>query len=174
MFFSTLHFPLSIVFLSTTNLSYSNLWTSEMWYRHNSRSRFFRYFLCFHSSRLLRRILPPLSALVLWSILVVSLSRGNVAGSYFNLPLVPLSLMSTFVAALLTLRTNQGLSRLNEARIAWGRCLLLARDTAQLLSSYVHPLNNRLGVLSGRSNGLFFYFSSITHDKTDDFISTFQ
>jgi len=63
--------------------------------------------------------------------------------------MIPLSLMSTFVAALLTLRSNQGLSRLNEARIAWGRNLLLTRDTAQLLATYIYPANTKAGLLTG-------------------------
>ena len=122
-----------------------------MWHQHNSRSRFFRYIVGTPTSRLFRRTLPQIAALVTWSTLVVFLSRKNVVESYLNLPMIPLSLVSTFVAALLTLRSNQGLSRLNEARVAWGRCILLSRDLAQQLASYVYPMDNKLGLLSGNS-----------------------
>ena len=121
-----------------------------MWEQHNSRYRFFRYVFCLPRSRLLRRLLPPLSALVGWSLIVVALSRGNVANSYFNIPMIPLSLTSTFVATLLALRSNQGLSRLNEARLAWGRNILLVRDTAQLLSTYIYSVNKKAGLMASK------------------------
>jgi putative membrane protein len=64
----------------------------------------------------------------------------------FTLPLTPLSLISTFVAALLTLRSNQGLDRLNQGRIAFGKVVLHTRDMAQLIAASVYPQDHYLGL----------------------------
>jgi predicted membrane chloride channel (bestrophin family) len=66
-----------------------------------------------------------------------------------SVPLTPLSLLSTFVAALLTLRSNQGLNRLSQGRLAFGSVVLHTRDFAHLLSAYVMPLDPVLGLMMG-------------------------
>ena len=63
--------------------------------------------------------------------------------------------MSTFVAALQTLRSNQGLSRLKDARRAMGRMVLQTRDTALLFATYVAPRDPKLGLLAARHLALF-------------------
>ena len=51
-------------------------------------------------------------------------------------PLAPLTLISSAVALLLTLRMNLSLLRLQESRLAWGRLVLHARETAGLAATY--------------------------------------
>ena len=65
------------------------------------------------------------------------------------------SMFSTFIALLLTLRTNQSISRLLEGRLAWGRCVLLTRDTSQLLSTYIYPLNTQNALKAARHLSIF-------------------
>eukprot|EP00978_Attheya_sp_CCMP212_P049505 scaffold673671_cov51-Attheya_sp.AAC.2 len=66
------------------------------------------------------------------------------------MPLTSLSLVSTFVGLLLTSRSNQGINRLSDGRFAWGRCVRLSRDTANLFVTYVYPKDKELGLLSGK------------------------
>lgn len=66
------------------------------------------------------------------------------------IPLTPLGLILSFVAALLTLRTNNALTRLFTGRAAWGRLLSLTRDTAQVLATYVYPVDPQMGLLCAR------------------------
>jgi hypothetical protein len=68
-----------------------------------------------------------------------------------DVPLNSLSIVSTFVAALQTLRSNQGLSRLRDARFAMAKAVMLTRDTALLFSTYIYPKDKELGLLAGES-----------------------
>jgi predicted membrane chloride channel (bestrophin family) len=119
-------------------LSFSNYWGLEEWAIHSSRHRFQRYIVSFPKSRLLRRLAPQLSVLGLWTLLAVLIAqfRPGVFGTV-QVPLTSLSLVSTFVAALQTLRSDKGLSRLSEGRLAMARMVLHTRDTALLMHHYV-------------------------------------
>jgi predicted membrane chloride channel (bestrophin family) len=64
--------------------------------------------------------------------------------------MTPLSLLSTFVAFLLTLRSNQGLDRLSQGRSAFGSVVLHTRDFAHLLSAYVYPHDPVLAIMMGK------------------------
>lgn len=75
--------------------------------------------------------------------------------SKVTLPLTPLSLVSTFVAALLTLRSNQGLDRFNTGRNSFGQVVLYTRDMAQLIASNIYPRDKQLGLLLLRHIALF-------------------
>jgi predicted membrane chloride channel (bestrophin family) len=96
--------------------------------------------------------MPQLSVIVGWSALVCYLfGRSAVSGgagllNRFSLPLTPLSLVSTFVAALLTLRSNQGLDRLNMGRLSFGKVVLYTRDTASLIVSTIYPKRPQLAL----------------------------
>jgi predicted membrane chloride channel (bestrophin family) len=63
--------------------------------------------------------------------------------------------MSTFVAALISLRSNQGLSRLNDGRQAFGKVVLYTRDMAQLITSNIYPKDPRLALKLLRHVSLF-------------------
>jgi putative membrane protein len=140
--------------------SFTKTWTLEDWSRHTSRWRYWDYLRTFPSSRLLLRIFPHLALLVTWSIFVVWLCSRPAhtaavlsGGSALNL--TPLSLVSTFVFALETLRSNQGLSRLNEGRAVLGKVILYTRDMAQLVATAIYPKNQRLGLKLARHLALF-------------------
>ena len=115
-----------------------------MWDQHTSRWRYVRHLREWPTSRLLRRILPQFIVLVAWAFTSSLFRRKNL-----SVPLTPLSLLSTFVAALLTLRSNQGLNRLSQGRLAFGSVVLHTRDFAHLLSAYVMPLDPVLGLMMG-------------------------
>jgi putative membrane protein len=69
--------------------------------------------------------------------------------------MLPLSLLSTFIAALISLRSNQGLSRLNEGRLAFGKVVLYTRDMAQLIAVYIYPKDPALALKLARHVALF-------------------
>jgi hypothetical protein len=88
---------------------------------------------------------------VTWSVLAVVFQRKSVLLHRIDVPLTSLSIVSTFVAALQTLRSNQGLTRLKDARISMAKAVMLTRDTALLFSTYVYPKDKKLGLLAGKS-----------------------
>jgi hypothetical protein len=132
-------------------LTFTNYWTQEDWDRYSSRRRFIRYIRGFLRSRLLRRVLPQLLVLAAWSALVVVLYSRSWLLRKIDVPLTSLSIVSTFVAALQTLRSNQGLNRLRDARFATAKAVMLTRDTALLFSTYIYPKDKELGLLAGES-----------------------
>lgn len=120
-----------------------------MWDEYTARRRYVRYLLWLPKSRLLQRILPQLGVLILWSMVSVFLSTRPGFIHRVKIPLTPLSLVSTFVAALLTLRSNQGLNRLTEGRLAFGQVVEYAREMTLLVSTYIYPLDPEVGLLMG-------------------------
>jgi predicted membrane chloride channel (bestrophin family) len=98
---------------------------------------------------------------VAWSVFIVWLFHAKpnlpivAAVSRGALNLTPLSLISTFVAAMEGLRSNQGLSRLNEGRAAFSKVILYTRDMAQLTAACVYPKNKQLGLKMARHLALF-------------------
>jgi len=142
-------------YFSTKRLSFTNYWSLKDWERHNSRWRFVRYIRGLPTSRLLRRIMPQLSVLIVWSFFAVALHSRSAAFGRVNVPLSALTLISTFVGALLTLRSNQGLNRLALGRDAMGKSVLLTRDTAMLFAAYIYPKNEILGLKAARLLSLF-------------------
>ncbi|KAL7575854.1 hypothetical protein ACA910_003171 [Epithemia clementina (nom. ined.)] len=141
---------------SSRQLSFTSYWGLEEWKKHSSRRRHFRYIIGLPKSRLLHRCMPQLGALLLWTIVALWFShiRPTTTGR-LRVPLTSLSLVSTFVAALQTLRSNQGLSRLKDARNAMGRMVLYTRDIALLVATYIAPRDPRLGLLAARHLALF-------------------
>lgn len=139
----------------TRRLSFTNYWGLEEWEIHSSRWRHVRHVIDFPRSRLLRRVLPTLAFLLGWSVAAVQLARRHRIVDRWEIPLTSLSLVSTFVAALLTLRSNQGLARLGDARLALGRMVLHTRDTAMLLAAYAAPGHPALAVPAARHLAVF-------------------
>ena len=138
----------------TPKSCFSNIWTLETWKRHTSRWRYLRCITSIPTSRLMRRILPQLFVLLFWTCCGIRFSAKVI-----EIPMTSLSLVSTFVAFLLTLRSNQGLSRLGDGRMAWGRVVSHTRDLSLLVATYVYPKDKKLGLLMGtfRSCGLHVY-----------------
>lgn len=137
-------------------LSFSNYWTLEDWDKHSSRTRYLRNVFHLPKSRLIRRILPQLGVLAGWSALVCFL--GTTKKSVFQrleIPLTALSLVSTFVAALQTLRSNQAIARLRDGRIAMGSVVHITRDTSTLIATYFGDKDDRLKLKAARLLALF-------------------
>lgn len=133
--------------------NFASTWTLEDWERHTSRYRFVDYITSFPRSRLLIRCAPQLLAVTMWSALASWLCHLGKIKMF--LPLTTLSLMSTFVAALISLRSNQGLSRLNDGRQAFGKVVLHTRDMAGLIASNIYPKDPMLALKLLRHVSLF-------------------
>ena len=108
----------------------------------------------FPTSRLLNRVRPQLSIFLLWTIIAILISPRGVL-SQAVIPLTPLALISTFVGALLTMRSNTGLARLAEGRVAWGTVVLHTREISQLLATKVYPHTPQLAILLTRHLSIF-------------------
>ena len=137
-------------------LSFSNYWNLDDWDQHSSRRRYFRNVFHLPRSRLIKRILPQLGILAAWSAVVCFL--GTAKKSVFNrveIPLTALSLVSTFVAALQTLRSNQAIARLRDGRIAMGEVVHITRDTSTLIATYFGDKDDRLKLKAARLLALF-------------------
>ena len=108
---------------NTQRPSFTKTWSLRDWDRHTSRLRYWHYLRFLPASRLLKRILPHLVLLTSWSVFVVGAFALPAGASLLDKIsssniMTPLSLVSTIVFALESLRSNQGLSRLNEGRKA--------------------------------------------------------
>ena len=141
------------------SLSYSRTWTLSDWEYHNSRKRYIRYIIKFpFKSRLIRRTFPLLSALWVWTFVYfwVGTAFPSLAGIQKpQIPLSSLGTISTFVAFLLTLRSNQALARLNEARKLWSMVILDTREMASLISSFIYPVDEQLALMLCRHVAIF-------------------
>ncbi len=138
---------------SPQRLSFTNSWTLEDWDRHSSRMRYFRYIKNFPKSRLLKRIAPQMIVLTIWSICSTWIEN------YFfrkrTIPLSSLGIVSSFVAFLLTMRSNMGLARLDDGRKAWSKVVLQTREMAALISAFVYPADKQLALRLGRHVACF-------------------
>jgi len=143
------------LFQKTPLPSFTTVWTLEDWKIHTSRWRYWAWIRSVPKSRLLRRVLPHCLVLLGWSCVASWMMGTHQVVSRVALPLTPLSLVSTFVAALLTLRSNQGLDRLNQGRIAFGQSVLYTRDAAQLIAASIYRKDQELGLLLLRYVALF-------------------
>jgi predicted membrane chloride channel (bestrophin family) len=136
--------------------SFTSTWSFEDWKKHTSRKRYLYYFTNIPTSFLLRRLAPSMAILLLWSCFASWAFSHEVAMvQRAVLSLTPLSLVSTFVAALLTLRSNQGLDRLNAGRLALGKVVLYTRDMAQMTAAHVYPRDPYLGLKLARHVAIF-------------------
>jgi predicted membrane chloride channel (bestrophin family) len=157
--------------------SFSNTWSFQDWDVHLSRARYLRYIVSFPVCSLIRQCAPQLAVLMTWSAIACwSFQRNGL--DRLVLPLTPLSLVSTFVAALLTLRSNQGLDRLNQGRLAFGQVVLYTRDMAQMISATIYPKDPYLALKLLRHVALFgwllrgFLRGDVVNGSDEDLIRT--
>ncbi len=141
------------LFRNAKRLSYSNTWTLEDWERHYSRRRYFRYIIKFPKSRLLSRTAPQMITLTLWSILSIWIEDKFIVKK--TVPLTSLGIVSSFVAFLLTMRSNMGLSRLDEGRKLWSKVVLQSREMAHLISAFIYPHDKQLALMLARHVACF-------------------
>jgi predicted membrane chloride channel (bestrophin family) len=127
-----------------------------MWERHTSRWRFINNFLYWHRSALLQRVIPQLTVLMIWTHFAIGIiETKSTFLAEVTFPMTSLSLVSGFVASLLALRSNQGLSRLMEARMAFGKVVFYTRDMSSLVANFIYPQNKELGLKLARHLTLF-------------------
>ena len=141
------------LFRSAEKLSYSNTWTLKDWEKHSSRKRYFRYIIEFPKSRLLSRVAPQMIALTLWSVLAIWIEDKFMIKR--TMPLTSLGIVSSFLAFLLTMRSNMGLSRLDEGRKLWSKVVLHSREMAHLISAFIYPNNKELALMLARHVACF-------------------
>ena len=107
-----------------------------------------------------------LACLVLWTSTVLLYNRphsftllppfiSSILPATLHVPLAAITTFTGFTTFLLTYRTNQSLSRLLEARLAWGRTVLLARDLSQLLAAHLTVKAPLLALTAARHLSLF-------------------
>jgi putative membrane protein len=135
-------------------LDYQHLWTAADWKKHVSRRRYLRHIYSFPRSRIFKRTAPMLAVLLSWAATIVTLNK-KWGAPVLRLSLPVHTMFTTFVAFLLTLRTNHSLSRLLEGRLAWGRLVLMTRNLSQLIHAYVYPVNDQLALKAVRHLSLF-------------------
>ena len=130
--------------------SFTDIWDNADWDIHTSRRRYIRYMIEFPTSRLLRRIAPQMTVFFLWSCIAITMCSRDILFARIHMGLTPLSLISTFVAGLLTLRSNKGLSRVKDARNSFGEVVLHTREMAQLIGQCLYPVDHQMGLLAGK------------------------
>lgn len=169
---------LSPASFDNSDLTLTKVWTLPMWEKHTNRKRYIRHLwkLLSGRSRLVQRILPQFSIYMLWSIFCLSFLSTKVVtatASVMVVPMTQLSILSTYVAFLLTLRTNQGLARLKEGRELWGRAFIAMRDTAQIFATYAYDKDNQTGLKSARFLCLFAWLlrGRLRDTQDDEFLN---
>mmetsp|Transcript_42027 Transcript_42027/g.75744 ORF Transcript_42027/g.75744 Transcript_42027/m.75744 type:complete len:467 (+) Transcript_42027:225-1625(+) len=154
----------------SNSLSYSKTWTLDDWEYHNSRKRYFRYLKYFPQSRLVRRLMPQQGALLLWTFLSLWIEDNFMKTQ--RIPLSALGTVSTFLAFLLTLRSNQGLSRLDEGRRLWSKVILNTREMGQLIYAFIYPVDKQLALMLARHVAIFGWLlkSQLRFTKREDVV----
>ena len=93
---------------------------------------------------------------MLWTVLAVRIIDTQTTFlSKISFPMTSLSLVSGFVASLLALRSNQGLSRLMEARMVFGKVVLYTRDMASICANFIYPHHPHVALHLARHLCLF-------------------
>jgi hypothetical protein len=141
-----------VQYISTSGSTYTVLWDVHAWESHISIYRYVRHICNWHLSTTARMVAPVAVTMTLWATLICvakPLAQERL-GIKLTMPMAPLTLVSSALALLLTLRTNQSLTRLLEARLAWGKLVLHARVLAGFLATRVYPINPGLALLAGR------------------------
>ena len=156
-------------------LSYSNTWTLEDWERHSSRKRYFRYIIKYPKSRLLRRTAPQMVTLTLWGFLSIWIEDNFFLKK--TIPLTSLGIVSSFVAFLLTMRSNMGLSRIDEGRKIWSKVVLQTREMAHLISAFVYPSDKQIALMLARHIACFGWLLKsqlrfVTEEDIADIVNT--
>lgn len=116
--------------------------------------------------------MPQQLALLIWTILSVYLEDQFLSTYKPKIPLSALGTISTFVGFLLTLRSNQALSRLMEARALWSKVILNTREMSSLIASFIYPVDKQLALLLGRHVALFGWLlkSQLRFTRKDDVV----
>ncbi len=125
----------NVALVSKGESTLSRIWDLRVWDRHTQVKRYWRHIYKWPRSTTAKLILPVCFVFAAWATAFHWIRPRFFPN--FTLPLAPLSLVSSAIALLLTLRTNQSLGRLQEARVAWGRLVLHSRECSGLLARYM-------------------------------------
>jgi len=128
-------------------VSTSVLWQATDWERYLSINRYWRYLCNWPFSKTAAITAPVVGASTAWAA-VVCLAKSF--GCEWTMPLAPLTIVSSAVVLLLTLRTNQSINRMLDARGAWGKVKNDSRMIAGNLATRVLPINPSAALLGGR------------------------
>lgn len=150
-FVSTYTVDPSKVRLISRGSTYTRLWTHDDWHRHLSVSRYFRHILEWPTSTIAWRICPVCLLVVLWALTVKQITERSWIS--MELPFTCGLLFGQAITLLLTLRTNQSLSRVQEARGVFNGIVTAGRELASLASAYVH--NEEMAVIFTRYIAIF-------------------
>ena len=123
--------------ISQGSSTLSRIWDLPSWEKHQRISRYWRHVWKLPASATARMIAPVCSFFALWALVYHVLQTSFFPS--FHIPLSILSLLTPPMALLLTLRTNQSLGRLQEARQAWGMMVCRSRIVANLMATYMDP-----------------------------------
>ena len=134
-------------FKRRTAYTMSVLWSPQDWDKYVSISRYLRYLCNWPLSQTARITAPVIGTFTAWSV-VVCLAKS--LGYVWTMPLAPLTIVSSALVLLLTLRTNQALNRMMDARSAWGKAKNYSRMIAGCLATRVYPVNPSAALLGGR------------------------
>lgn len=145
----------SSIFHSKLRPTFAVIWNHEMWEMHTSRWRFLSQFVYWSQSALLKRVIPQLSVLMIWTSISLRIANSDMYLSKVTFPMTSLSLVSGFVASLIALRTNQGMSRLLEARQAFGKVVLYSRDMSSMISNFLYDKDPQLALKLARHLSVF-------------------
>lgn len=140
----------SQVRLVSKGSTYTRLWNHVDWQMHLSVSRYARHVYLWPTSTIAWRIFPVCCAVAGWALAVKEISKRGVR---LELPFACGILFGQAITLLLTLRTNQSLARVQEARAVFNKVVVSCRELASLASVYVH--HEVLAVLLARYVALF-------------------
>jgi len=163
--------PLNIISRGQGSSSYTRLWTAATWQQHSEprpHERYWKHLMKWRHSATASRILPTIGITVAWSTFMVILWTVSLAWSSSSQSKTSMAVMqpltqilssatpaaisslSAPLALLLTLRANQSMSRLLEARLAWGRLLLQTQGLANMARVYLWPVAPQATLLLAR------------------------
>lgn len=141
--------PVAII---SAGSSYTRFWTRDTWKEHSKppHLRYFRHARRWIYSTTTRKIFPTVVIASVWAGMVSLVARRSVVVGKM-LPSAGSSAVLSYLAAplglLLTLRANQSMNRLLEARQAWGRLVLRSRSLANVANVYLYPMNPKAALL---------------------------
>lgn len=139
----------SQVQLVSKGSTYTRLWSHDDWHKHLSVSRYARHIYLWPTSTIAWRIFPVCCLVVCWALVVKELSRTV----RLQLPFTCGILFGQAITLLLTLRTNQSLARVQEARAVFNKVVVVGREVAALAATYVK--DETLAVFMARYAALF-------------------
>ncbi|KAJ8604434.1 hypothetical protein CTAYLR_000885 [Chrysophaeum taylorii] len=125
----------SKVYLVSKGSTYTRLWSHADWHAHLSVWRYARHIFLWPTSTIAWRIFPVCCIVVCWALAVKELAKS--VRFRLELPFTCGLLFGQAITLLLTLRTNQSMARLQEARAVFNKVVVTGRELGSLVSCYL-------------------------------------